>query len=399
MACVLACGAARAQAQDHVEVMGQAIGLVTHVDPAPLGGTDTRAALVQPVLMAHARLWGGRLRLNATANFEGLTIPDGELQPGGWGEGFVDRRHPHTYAHELMAALVQPVADGRVSLAAGKGFVAFGTDDPMVRPIVRYPVNHHLAQVLERAVVIAGAQWRWVAIEGTAFNGDEPERPGQWPAIRRFGDSFAGRLTLTPVRGLELQGSHAKVHSPEHRPGAGTDQYKWSASGRYEGRVAGARVYGLAEWARTSEAGGFFLFHSALAEGSVTAGVHRVAYRFERTERPEEGRLLDPWRAARPHLDNSILGISRFTLHTLNYTWLGAPAPRRMRLEPFAELTVGHSRSVGDGLFDVAVFYGKTSVLALTAGLRVGLGGPMWRMGRYGVGQADGAMHSHGEPI
>lgn len=43
-----------------------------------------------------------RLRLLATLNLEGLTIPEGELTPGAWGEGFIDRRHPHTSAHELM---------------------------------------------------------------------------------------------------------------------------------------------------------------------------------------------------------------------------------------------------------------------------------------------------------
>ena len=77
-----------------------------------------------------------------------------------WGEGFIDRRHPHTYLHELMFSFDDLLGkvDGaaRLSLAAGKGFAPFGTDDPMVRPVLRYPVNHHLAQILERAVAILG---------------------------------------------------------------------------------------------------------------------------------------------------------------------------------------------------------------------------------------------------
>ena len=32
-----------------------------------------------------------------------VTLEGGELTPGAWGEGFVDRRHPHTYVHELLA--------------------------------------------------------------------------------------------------------------------------------------------------------------------------------------------------------------------------------------------------------------------------------------------------------
>ena len=38
-------------------------------------------------------------------NLEGLTLSRGELDLGEWGEGFVDRRHPHTYLHELMAGV------------------------------------------------------------------------------------------------------------------------------------------------------------------------------------------------------------------------------------------------------------------------------------------------------
>ena len=77
-------------------------------------------------------------------------------------------------------------------------------------------------------------------------------------------------------------------------------------------------MYGLVEWARTSEAGGFFVFTSVLAEGAWTAGRHRLQYRFERTERPEEERISD-FRSLRPHLENSILGITRWTVQTVGY--------------------------------------------------------------------------------
>ena len=36
-------------------------------------------------------------------NFEGLTLGRGELSTAGFGEGYVDRRHPHAYVHELLA--------------------------------------------------------------------------------------------------------------------------------------------------------------------------------------------------------------------------------------------------------------------------------------------------------
>ena len=178
---------------------GQAVLAVTRADPVPGGGAMTEARVVQPLLMLRARTPGGRFALRATADLEGLTMRRGELTPGAWGEGFSDRRHPHTYAHELMLEVTDPfgAAFGVVhaSLSAGKGFAPFGTDDPMHRPTLRYPVNHHWSQILERAVVILGARAGPVTAEAGTFNGDEPERPGQWPRIRRrFGDSWSVRV-------------------------------------------------------------------------------------------------------------------------------------------------------------------------------------------------------------
>lgn len=363
-------------------------------DPVPRGGALGEIRLLQPAIMLHGGALAGRLRVTGTLNLEGLTIPDGELALGDWGEGFVDRRHPHTYAHELMVTVQQPLGPGAVSLSVGKGFAPFGTDDPMTRPIVRYPVNHHLAQILERAVGILGIRAGPVLLEGGLFNGDEPERPGQFPRVSRIGDSWSGRLTLFPAKGVEVQGSHAEVHSPEHRPGFGTDQSKWSASARWSGPVKHWPVYGLVEWARTSEANGFFVFDSFLAEGAWTGGRSRLHYRFERTERPEEQRTLDPFRSLRPHLENSILGITRWTIHTAGYS-LALRLASGVGMLPFVELSYGRMADVGGGLFDVQSFYGKTSFWSVSLGARLSLGIPLHRMGRYGVAQ-DTAPNSSG---
>jgi hypothetical protein len=310
----------------------------------------------------------------------------------------VDRRHPHTYAHELLltAATALGGPDAAVSLTVGKGFAPFGTDDPMTRPPVRYPVNHHLAQILERAVAIGAVRRGPVTLELGLFNGDEPERPGEWPRIGgRFGDSWSGRLTGTPVAGLELQGSFARVHSPEHRPGAGTDQDKWSLSARWDRTLGGHAVYGLVEWARSSEAGGFFVFRSLLGEGAWTGGRHRLYYRFERTERPEEERT-SRFRTLRPHLENSILGITRWTVHTAGYALQGVSLGP-IRLEPLAEVSLGSIAPVV-GAFEIAPFYGDDRWWSWTVGLRLSGGKPMHRMGRYGTAGAPG-MHAHRHPM
>ena len=401
---LLAPSQSSAQSSPWIRFGAQGVLVYTTVDPVPGGGSLGEIRLVQPALMAHAGTMGNRLRVLGTLNLEGLTIPDGELAPGDWGEGFLDRRHPHTYLHELMFTFddVLGRADGRarLSLSVGKGFAPFGTDDPMSRPILRYPVNHHFAQILERAVAILGFSWGQMMVEGGLFNGDEPERPGQWPRVSRFGDSWSGRLTAKPVVGLELQGSHASVHSPEHRAGAGTDQSKWSLSGRWSGAAGSFPVYGLLEWARTSEAGGFFVFHSVLAEGAWTAGRSRLHYRFEQTDRPEEERTSNLFRSRRPHFENSILGQTRWTIHTVGYGFqLESPAAR-LEAMPLIELSYGRVKDVGGGVFDARLFYGKTSFWSLSLGARLSLGMGLHRMGRYGVaedmaGRTPEGKHAH----
>jgi hypothetical protein len=233
-------------------------------------------------------------------------------------------------------------------------------------------------------------------LEAALFNGDEPERPGQWPKISRFGDSWSSRLTFSPRKGVELQGSYAAVHSPEHRLGSGPDQRKWSVSGRWDGPVSGKPLYGLAEWARTSEAEGSFVFHSFLAEGAWTIGRSRLHYRFERTERPEEERRLDPFRSVRPHLENSIHGITRWTIHTAGYGFRVEGSGVIPTLMPFVDLSYGRMARVGGGLFDIRTFYGGTSFWSASVGIRLNFGMPMHRMGRYGVAQ-DTAIRAHTE--
>ena len=370
-------------------------------DPAPGGGSDTEAFLTQPMLGLRADL-GRRFAATLTLNFESLTLDRGELTPGAWGEGYVDRRHPHTTTHELLVAVDDLLGsrDGalRIGLVAGKGFVPFGTDDPMSRPFLSYPVNHHFAQILERAVGIAQLQRGLFSVEASLFNGDEPERPGQWPLIHndstwRFGDSWSVRLLVAPIERLELQGSYASVHSPEHRNGAGIDHDKHSVSARWYDRTPTGERYAMAEWARTSELEGVFVFHSVLAEAMLRHGPIAAAYRFERTERPEEQRLTDRYRSVRPHIENSILGTFRWTLHTarIGVDLVGPHAS--YRIQPFVEVTIGRIGQVGGGVIDPELVYGTTHVRHLSAGVVLNWQGRNHRMGRYGVLSPSSDMH------
>jgi len=379
------------------QLSAQATFAAIHVDPVPGGRSANQFVLEMPVAMLHAAALNNRLVLHAALDLEGWTMPHGVLGLGTWGEGFNDRRHPHTYVHEAMLAWTQRGRQGRflplvASISIGKGYVAFGSEDPMNRPALGFPVNHHWSQILERAAAIAGVRAGPLSLEASLFNGDEPEYPGQWPLLKRFGDSWAGRATVVITRGFELEASYAKVRSPEHRPGAATDQHKWHASGRLDRPIGSGGLKLLAEWARTSEASGFFVFRSALGEAAWTRAEHRVYYRFERTDRPEEERTLDPFRSVRPHLENSILGTTRWSVHTAGVNTRAATLGRVVHIEPILELAYARVSDRQGGLFSANGFYGRNSLWSGTLAVRVVAGNPM-RMGRYGVAEE---TSSHG---
>jgi hypothetical protein len=388
-------GALPAQMHEHhgdsmpsfrVSLGAQAVGVVTRVSPAFVGRDFTEGYLTQPIVMLHARPWSA-LAVRGTLDFEGLTLRRGELDPGVYGEGYIDRRHPHTYLHEMMVELRSRRTGVAGSLSAGRGFAPFGTDDPMVRPFVKYPVNHHLAQILERAVVIGAVRAGSALLEGGLFNGDEPVTPADGPNLDRFGDSWAARLTLAPTAGVELQGSHARVASPEFAAGGGSDQRKSSVSARYSGTSPGIGRYALAEFALTDEYNAgrrSFRFTSLLGEGALHWRAMELAARAERTVRPEEERLLDPFRSPRPHTDVSILGRTRWDIATVSAS-IGAPRRFGVRARPFVELERLHATAVNrPTVFVPSEFYGASRMWSLSAGLRLEAGARHARMGRYG---------------
>ena len=263
----------------------------------------------------------------------------------------------------------------------------------MVRPIAKFPINHHLAQILERGVGIAALRLGRIIVEGATFGGDEPATPSSLPRISRFGDSWSARATVLPHASTELQASYARVASPEELAGGGLDQRKRSISARAESPGGGR--YLLAEWARTVERDhrrdrAAFAYESALAEAAVHVGELGVSLRIEQSERPEEDRLLDAFRTPRPSRDLSINGITRWRAATLA---LVAPAVTQGAIAgyPFVELATlsAHARD-SRSLFTPERLYGTSHFWMLTGGVRIRAGHPHARMGRYGVANSTG---------
>ena len=108
----------------HVVGMGQVFPVVTTGGPDNGDGGELRRTewyLTQPALMANLESPSRRLVLRTTLNFEGVTLGSGELTYGGWGEGFIEKRHPHTLLHEFMLSwnLWEIAGGGLSSSSAG----------------------------------------------------------------------------------------------------------------------------------------------------------------------------------------------------------------------------------------------------------------------------------------
>jgi hypothetical protein len=370
----------------------QVMGIVTRASPAIANRNLTEGYLTQPMLMGSVSTADGHFALEGMLDLEGLTLERGELDAGISGEGYVDRRHPHTYLHELVATATGAFAATRYSAALGKGFVPFGTDDPMVRPFEKYPINHHISQIVERLLATVAVRNGPFLIEGALFNGDEPESPSDLPNSNRLWDSWSARTTLLPTSYLEMQGSVARVKSPELAAGGGLDQRKVSISARAESAASmdsrDAHYYVLAEWARSSDYDGrdrAFSFNAALAEGELSRGRVALAGRFERTERPEEERLANPFRTKRPATDFNILGR---TLWNITSARASVRTFQRgtMTFTPFVEVEASHvtARATGS-VFNPRAFYGSNTLWSTTVGVSFAVGMIHRRAGQYGA--------------
>jgi hypothetical protein len=378
-----------------ITVGAHAVGVATHATPAMNDRALTEVYLTQPAVMMDASL--GLFQFSGMVNFEGLTLRRGELNAGVWGEGYSDRRHPHTYLHEAMLIVETGFGRNRLSLSAGRGFAPFGTDDPMVRHFVKYPANHHLSQILERLVVSGAVRYGPVIAEAGLFTGAEPVDPEDLGDVDKFGDSWSGRLTLLPAPWLELQGSYAEVTSPENAFGGGLDHELWNVAARVTRQVGNSDVYGLIETGETSEGRGglqVFFFRTLLAEGAIRRGTWQIAARFERSQRPEEERQIDPFRTIRPATDNSIVGVTRWTIGTLQlarYTNIGS-----FRLQPFAEVVRSHAEAMEEfPVITPEALFGSSELWSFSIGIRSVLGSWHTRMGRYGAARTGATDHQH----
>jgi hypothetical protein len=175
-------------------------------------------------------LAGGTLTLLGMGSAEPLTVTgrgyplllqSGEVYQG---QPLHDRQHPHDLFMELAAlydhAVTRNLAVSLYVAPVGEpaiGPVAF-PHRPSAANNLLAPLGHHWqdATHVSFGVITAGVYTRSIKLEGSIFNGREPDEiRTNFDYRGRSLDSYAGRLTVNPDEHWSLSGSYAYLASPE----------------------------------------------------------------------------------------------------------------------------------------------------------------------------------------
>ena len=171
---------------------------------------------------------GGSLMLREMLSLEPLTLTrEGYpllLQSGETfeGEAIHDRQHPHDLFMELAALFTRPLGDALAFqvYAAPSGEPALGPTafphraSALFTPLA--PIGHHWQDSthISFGVLTAGLMTRRLKIEGSWFNGREPDEERYDFDFRRL-DSYSGRLQYNPTDRWSMQVSYGYLDSPE----------------------------------------------------------------------------------------------------------------------------------------------------------------------------------------
>ncbi|HEV8150536.1 MAG TPA: hypothetical protein VGP61_10170 [Gemmatimonadales bacterium] len=245
--------------------------------------------------MAMGRLGGGMLQLDAMLSAEPFTVGGRGypllLQSGEsyQGEALHDRQHPHDLFMELSASYEHSIGRNlAVSLyAAPVGEPALGPVAFMHRPSAQSDpfasIAHHWQDVthISFGVATAGIYSRTVKLEGSVFNGREPDEDRYDFDFHKL-DSWSARLLVNPRPEWSLNASYGFLKSPEglhpdesqHRLGASLMRTAKLGSA---GEWATALIYG-ANKRRPSGLPSRPLENSIVAESNLQLDARNVAY-------------------------------------------------------------------------------------------------------------------------
>jgi hypothetical protein len=265
--------------------------------------------------MAYHKVGRGTLQLRGMFSAEPFTFPPGGspllFQTGETykGQPLIDRQHPHDLFMELSAQYTHPLGE------RGTWFTYFGyPGEPALGPVAfmhrmsasenpSATLAHHLQDSthISFGVLTTGFTYRWFKLEGSIFNGREPDE-NRYDFDSHKWNSRSARLWLMPNRNWAMQVSYGFLRSPEaQEPDA--DIRRATASVQYNrafdrGNWASALVWGRNH---VSEAGESRNLNSYTFESTVN--FLDKNYLYTRLELVDKDELL---RAS----DRALLGIT-----------------------------------------------------------------------------------------
>jgi hypothetical protein len=178
--------------------------------------------------MAFHKLGKGTVQLRGMFSFEPFTFARGGspllFQTGETfkGQPLVDRQHPHDLWMELSAQYTMALGE------RGTWFVYFGyPGEPALGPPAfmhrasasenpSAALSHHLQDSthISFGVLTTGFTYRWFKLEGSIFNGREPDE-NRYNFEAHPWNSRSVRLSFAPARNWSMQVSHGFLRHPE----------------------------------------------------------------------------------------------------------------------------------------------------------------------------------------
>jgi hypothetical protein len=271
-------------------------------------GAEQFSSVNWGMLMATRQLGAGRLQLHGMVSAEPFTVgAQGYpllLQTGEsyQGQPLHDRQHPHDLFMELSATYERAISDriGASLYVAPVGEPAIGPVAYPHRPSAMNdpfaPIGHHWqdATHITFGVLTAGIFTRSLRLEGSIFNGREPdENRTNFDYAGRSLDSYSGRITWNPAAQWSLAASYAYLHSPEesspeeslHRINASI--MNGHTFGRF-GELATTLAFGANRHSNAGHVEPSYLLESNLEFG----GAHSVFGRAEYAQKSSEELVL-----------------------------------------------------------------------------------------------------------
>ena len=220
--------------------------------------------------MAYHKLGKGTLQLRGMFSFEPFTFPPGGspllFQTGETYKGrpLIDRQHPHDLFMEFSAQYTLPLGE------RGTWFTYFGyPGEPAIGPVAfmhrmsasenpSATLSHHLQDSthISFGVLTTGFTFRWLKLEGSIFNGREPDE-NRYNFDAHKWNSRSARLSVMPNPNWTMQASYGFLRSPEGQE-PDTDIRRATASIQYNkpfhrGNWASAFVWGRNHTSRPGE--------------------------------------------------------------------------------------------------------------------------------------------------